>query len=159
MPAMMPLISWGVPSLVVVALIWVTLSGRDAWPFSAYPMFSAYRAQPVVPFYRLHFVLPENQVRPLPVSAGGIADEFNVAFANTWMETVTSSRETATALVRQYLDVAIRFEPALSTTERIEVWVRVAQLGRDRGAVVAEKIVFALVVRERGPATAGSTTA
>lgn len=40
---------------LVAVLTWVTLSGRDAWPFSAYPMFSELRRLDQVSVYCIAF--------------------------------------------------------------------------------------------------------
>lgn len=120
-------------ALVVIALCWVTVSPRDAWPFSSYPMFAHYWGNPAVRFFRLSFELADGARLGLPTAAGRLPDEFHRQFAAVWREEGTLGRE-CVELVETYITVAVRSAPELARARRIEVIATVIHFGT-RGRV------------------------
>jgi len=128
-------------ALVLALCAWVMWTGRDAWPFSSYPMFAEYRARPVLEFHRLRFVGDETE--DLTASDSGLADEFDLRFARVWRSTQPELRGSACAgLVRRYWRAASTLRPALEETRRLEVVVRAAFLDSKKPIVVVERLVY-----------------
>ncbi len=129
-------------AFVLALCAWVTITGRDAWPFSAYPMFANYRAPAAVEFHRLCFV-GERAVEDLSECDSGLADEFNRAFSGVWRSTPPELRRLRCAgLVRSYWSEASTLRPGLRATRRLEVVVRSALLTPGKPTTIVQRSVY-----------------
>jgi hypothetical protein len=129
-------------TLVLALCAWVTLTGRDAWPFSAYPMFASYRAPAAMEFHRLRFV-GERAAEDLTESDRGLADEFDRAFSALWRSTPPELRGLRCArLVRSYWCEASTLRPSLLATRRLEVVVRFALLPPGKPITVVQRSLY-----------------
>lgn len=136
------MIAFALSALVALVLVWVTFSPCDAWPFSSYPMFARYRADPFVRFFRLGFVLADGSTHFLPHSEAKLAERFHRDFAAAW--TGAAARDArALAVVERYHYLAARTRADLRLATRVEVLAGIVQLGAAGGASTAECVVLA----------------
>lgn len=135
-------------ALVLGFCLWVTITGRDAWPFSAYPMFSEYRAPAITAFHRLRFVR-DGGAEDLTQTDSGLADDFDRAFAALWRSTSSEGRgPQCTVLLRSYWRAASVLRPSLREARRLEVILRSAVLTEEQPISVVEQSIFAIDTAE-----------
>ena len=129
-------------ALVLALGVWVTFTGRDAWPFSAYPMFAHYRAPAAMQFHRLCFI-GEQGMEDLTESDSGLADEFDRVFRAVWRSTPPELLGPRCArLVRSYWCAASTLRPSLVATRRLVVVVRSALLAPGKPITVVQRSVY-----------------
>lgn len=126
--------------LVVLTLIGVTIAGRDVWPFSSYPMFSAYRiGQTYQRFFTLRFHFPDGRAVDLPPCLADLATAFHDEFASSWQGTTRT--QTTDAVIARLWQRAAEREPTLGNACRLEVSLTIVQIGTRGGLSLAKRSV------------------
>ena len=129
-------------ALVLALCTWVTVTGRDAWPFSAYPMFGHYRAPAIVAFRRLRFVT-DRGAEDLAQTDSGLADDFDRRFGALLRSTPSESLAPRCAeLVQRTWRAASVLQPSLRAARRLEVIVRSAALTPGKPISVVEQRIY-----------------
>ncbi len=134
-----PWISVGAIVLVGAMLIGVTVTGRDVWPFSGYPMFSSYRAGPPSQrFFEVYFHFADGRVVPTPDGFDAPLASFQRDFEGVWAGEGARGAATNSVVNALWTRVA-ELEPALADARLAEVRVTLVQLGAHGGLSLAEK--------------------
>ncbi len=134
----------GLQFIVIGLLIWSTVAGRDLWPFSHYPMFGGYREPASERFFRLQFHFPDGRVVSLPDHAANVGEAFNRDFHALWPQATDSAKTAWNEVSRRGWEEACGLAPALASARKVEVILRLAQVGRAGGIAVSERMIHSV---------------
>ncbi len=130
-------------AVILGLLLWSTVTERDRWPFSHYPMFGVATDADAVRFFVLRVHLENGMTADLRGAADPLTDPFHREFERLWAAGPLSA-EIADEVVLRYWREASRLDRRLAPAGRIEVVMRIGRLIRDGDVVVGEKAVHAV---------------
>ncbi len=134
-------------AVVVVALVVITASGRDLWPFSGYPMFAAYRTPKVARFFQLRLQLRDGSETGLVTNSPASVDEFNSAFGAAWAKTPTLAEGSeAHRILERFLDASARHRSQTPDVCAARVVARIAIIAETGAIAISEQPIGALKV-------------
>lgn len=147
LPEIVPLLTC---LIVIGGLTFVTLRGKDAWPFSAYPMFAIYRDPPIVLYYFLRATMNDGTVADLSFDNSANSEAFPNAFGAAWAESPSLEEEAPCRnLVETSLRRWARSEPQIAQAQNVQVIVRIARIPSGEPPVVTERSLGTLFVSGR----------
>jgi hypothetical protein len=138
---------------VLLLLLWVSATGREAWPFSSYPMFSTYRNRNESGYYQFYFVRADGRRVTPPAALADLTEEFDRSYRRLGEASNASvAQELRRALVDRVATVCTRLDPTLAGVMCLEVWERSARLHDNRVPDCLDRCVarFAAPVRLPG---------
>jgi hypothetical protein len=136
----------GVLAAVGALLIAATVLARDLWPFSHYPMFAEPLEATRLGFFAPRFRLRDGRTLGLTGLARVLEDDFHRACEGCWPN-MKSGKAALDAVGLRFWREALQLEPSLAQATTLEVVLRVAQLGPQRGIAVAEKSIHTVNLR------------
>lgn len=125
---------------VLALLIWATITQRDRWPFSHYPMFGVATEADSVRFFILRVHFEDGATGQLGEAADALIDPLHREFERLWSAGPISPSD-AEAVVLRYWREACRLDGRLIAARQIEVVMRIGRLIRPDGVVVGEKSI------------------
>lgn len=132
---------------VISGLTFVTLRGKDAWPFSAYPMFAIYRDPPLVLYYFLRTTSNDGAVADLLFDNSVDSEAFHNAFGAAWAGSPSLEEEAPCRhLVESFLRNWARSELQIAQAQSVQVIVRIARIPLGEPPVVTEHSLGAFFI-------------
>ncbi|HVU36015.1 MAG TPA: hypothetical protein VHE61_21420 [Opitutaceae bacterium] len=125
---------------VLALLVWATITQRDRWPFSHYPMFGVATDADSVRFFILRVHFDDGTAGFLGGVADALIDPFHREFERLWRAGVISPIKSEEVALRYWRE-ACRLDGRLIGARRIEVVMRIGRLIRADGVVVGEKSI------------------